>query len=103
MHSVKIGSDTYLNRVVSRGFGFAGACLRRARDLPEAQGLRAVVITGVDDGFLTHGTTVKFFLVRGNLPERYQDIERFRIEAIALVGLADLPARTVGGHRVDRT
>ncbi|MFW5419804.1 hypothetical protein J0910_24605 [Nocardiopsis sp. CNT-189] len=84
--------DSYLRRTVSRGLLFASACLRRAADLPEAGRLRAVVITGVDDDFLTHGTTVKFFLHRGGLPSRYQDVERYILEGIAVLGPDDLPS-----------
>ncbi|MFC7744534.1 hypothetical protein ACFQXA_31715 [Nocardiopsis composta] len=85
-------SGSYLRRAVSRGLLFAAACLRRAADLPEAGRLRAVVITGVDDDFLTHGTTVKFFLHRGGLPDRYRDVERYPLEGIAVLGPDDLPS-----------
>lgn len=81
---------TYLEKVTLRAFLFAGKCLERARTLEEGHDLHAVVCTSVDEDFLTHGSTVRFFLRRGELPARYEDLERFAIEAIALLGLNDL-------------
>ncbi|GAA2001796.1 hypothetical protein GCM10009799_31250 [Nocardiopsis rhodophaea] len=82
---------TYLSKVVARGFLFAGSCLLRARNLPEAGDLRAVMSTGITEDFLIHGTTVKFFLRRGGLPKCFHDVEGYKIEGLAPISIDDLP------------
>lgn len=83
--------DSYLGAMATRGFRFAGECLKQASGLAEAADVRASVIVGVGEDFLMHGTTVRFFLRRGELPNRYWDLERFELEAIAVIGLEDIP------------
>lgn len=80
---------TYLPRVAARGRTFAAAALRRARGLPGADALVAVVGTGADEDFVEHGTTVKFFTRRGDYPRWFDDLEGFELEAMAVLDAAD--------------
>ncbi|WP_322749066.1 MULTISPECIES: hypothetical protein [unclassified Frankia] len=77
--------SSYLPRVASRGLSFAVTALGKARKSGLADSLVAVVSTGVGDDYLTHGTTVKFYTRRDNYPDWFDDLERFAIEAMALI------------------
>ena len=82
--------ETYLLAITLRGLSFAARMLERAQGSPNAKSLVAAVSTGVDDDFLTHGTTVKFFTRRGDYPQWFNDLERFGIEAMAVLDSSDL-------------
>jgi hypothetical protein len=81
--------DRYLGRAAARGIQFAARAMRAAAGLAGAESLIAVVGTGVDQDFLTHGTTVKFFTQRGDYPRWFDDLERFTTEAIAVLNMSD--------------
>ncbi|MEI8413110.1 MULTISPECIES: hypothetical protein [unclassified Kribbella] len=77
--------DLFLRGAVARSRAFVGAAFRAARALPASEFLVAVVSVGVDEGYLTHGATVKFATRRGGFPAFYEDLERFQDEAMAMI------------------
>lgn len=89
--------DRYLSRVAARGIGFAARAMKVAVGLTAADSLIAVVGTGVNEDFLTHGTTVKFFTRRGDYPRWFEDLEGFTTEAIAVLDMSDA-AHAHPGH-----
>jgi hypothetical protein len=88
---------TYLNRAANRGLLFGRLALEKAQLLDEYASLVAVVSVGIEDDFLTHGTTVKLFTRRGNYPNWFQDLERFTTEAMAIIYPSDV-AEINGRH-----
>lgn len=81
--------DSYLRRMVLRGLAFARAGLHRATDVVGAETLHAALSTGIDEDFLTHGTTVRFFTQRGIHPHWFDNLERYEVEALALLDMSD--------------
>lgn len=84
---------TYLNRAAVRGFSFATRMLEYAAALPDADRLTATVGISVDEkdeDFFLQGVTIRFFSRRGDYPTWFEDLERYRSEAIAVVDMADL-------------
>ncbi|QHY97872.1 hypothetical protein SSPS47_22435 [Streptomyces sp. S4.7] len=84
-HDLPEEREAYLRGAVARSRAFAVAALRAANGLPAADTLMAIVSVGVDDDFLTHGATVKFATQRGQFPETYAELDRFRFEAMAVL------------------
>ncbi|WP_133799396.1 hypothetical protein [Kribbella caucasensis] len=82
--------DHFLPAVAARADGFARAALRRATGMPGSDRVAAVISVGVDDDYLSHGTTVKFFTSRGSYPDWFGDLERFRSEAMRVLEIADV-------------
>jgi hypothetical protein len=87
----------FLAGMARRGLSFAAQALSLAGEqrLPCAPDLIAIVSTGIAGDVLVHGTTVKFTTARG-LPSRsfdlhwFDDLERFKLEAMAILTMSDL-------------
>lgn len=77
--------DRFLPGMVARARTFVHYAMSSARGVEYGGCLTAVISVGVDDDYLTHGTTVKFVTRRAGYPDYYADIERYRLEAIAVV------------------
>jgi hypothetical protein len=82
--------DQFLPALVARARDFAVRALGAAGGMPAADLLTAVISVGIDDDYSTHGGTVRFFTRRGGSPRFYEDLERFRLEAMAVVDVHDL-------------
>lgn len=86
----------FLSRAASRGLFFAMTMLEKALVLPHGESLLATVAVPVDvddPDFSLQGTTVRFFSRRGNYPGWFDDLEGFRLEAIAVLDGSDVPQR----------
>ncbi|QKW13398.1 hypothetical protein [Verrucosispora sp. NA02020] len=93
LSDLAVNKAAYLNGAAIRGISFATRMLRDASDFPEADSLLAVVGISVDEedeDFLLQGASVRFFSRRGDYPTWFEDLERYRKEAIAVVDMADL-------------
>lgn len=77
--------ERFLSAVAIRALCFIEEAFRSAARFEVSNGLTAVVSIGVGDNYLSHGTTVKFFTQRAGRPAWYEDLERFKIEAIAVL------------------
>ncbi|WP_157606524.1 hypothetical protein [Saccharomonospora cyanea] len=77
--------ERFLSAVAIRALCFIEEAFRSAARFEVSNGLTAVVSVGVGDNYLSHGTTVKFFTRRAGRPDWYEDLERFKIEAIAVL------------------
>lgn len=85
--------NRYLARAALRGILFATELLARASDLPAADALVAIVgifVDTQDEDFMLQGARVRFFTRRGDYPEWFEDLERFELQAIALLDVADV-------------
>lgn len=82
--------DHFLAAVAARADWFARAALKRAIGMPGSDRLTAVISVGVDDDYLSHGTTVKFLTTRGSYPDWFGNLERFRSEAMTVLEIADV-------------
>ena len=88
----------FLAKAAARGLTFAARGLAAAkRQQLAAAALIAVVSTGVVGDVLVHGTTVKFTTARGKPsgwfdPSWFGDLERFEVEAMAVLSIADASA-----------
>ena len=82
--------ELFLAAMTGRARSFATAALSLARRLDEVNAVLAVISVGVDDDYLTSGTTVKFFTQRGNYPRFYDALDRFELEALAVLDINDV-------------
>ena len=85
---------TFLVRAASRAFTFASLMLAKGAGLPGAETLQASVSVSVDvtdEYFALQGANVRFFTRRGDDLGWFDDLEKFKIEAIALLDVSDLP------------
>ncbi|TQM81260.1 hypothetical protein FHX81_3623 [Saccharothrix saharensis] len=89
-HGSEQERDRFLLTMVSRALWFTKAAMRGARGVPESDKLTALVSTGIDDDYLSHGTTVRFFTTRGGHPDWLDDLENFRIEAMMVLDMSDV-------------
>ena len=89
-------AQRYSAAMVRRALSFACRALADARGLDGADSLVAVIGAGVDDDYLTHGTTVRFFTRRGDYPRHFDDLERFALEALAVLDIDDAGRATSG-------
>lgn len=83
--------EKFLCSLARRASDFAMAAMQLVVVGGEASvGLVAVVSVGIDDDYLSHGATVKFFTVRGDYPDWFDDLERFKSEAMMLMQIGDI-------------
>lgn len=82
--------DSFLLELTARARMFAVGAIESARGLRSADLLVAVISVGVDDDYLTHGGTVKLFTQRGEVRRRFEDLERFTLEGMAVLLAEDL-------------
>ncbi|WP_447005548.1 hypothetical protein ACRAKI_03185 [Saccharothrix isguenensis] len=80
----------FLRAVASRAVRFAKTAMRAAEGMPGSDELAALLSTGVDDDYSTHGTTVRFFTTRGGHADWLDDLDRFTIEAVMVLDMSDL-------------
>ena len=88
----------FLRGMAQRGLTFAARALALAdrQQLPGGGGLTAIISTGVVADVLVHGTFVRFTTARG-VPSRsfdlawFDDLERFKLEAMAVLIASDAP------------
>ncbi|MBE3205749.1 MULTISPECIES: hypothetical protein [Parafrankia] len=85
----------FLSGAVSRARSFALLAMESAQKFDPGDRLVAVISQGIDDDYRTHGATVKFFTRRGEYPRFYDDLEGYRIEAMAVVEPEDLAGNVV--------
>lgn len=85
----------FLSGVVSRARSFALLAMEDAQKFDSGDLLVAGISQGIDDDYLTHGATVKFFTRRGEYPRFLDDLESYRIEAMAVVEPEDLAGDVV--------
>jgi len=81
--------NVFLPTIAARARRFASTILQSAFESYPNQELMAVVSIGVDEEYLTHGTTVKFFTLRGDYPDWFDNLEGFRSEAMLLLRAVD--------------
>lgn len=84
--------EGFLVGLTSRARTAAELGLTNARGFEFAESLTAVISMGIDDDFLTHGATVKFFTRRNGYPRYFDDLERFKLEAMAILDASDIEA-----------
>ncbi len=77
--------ESFLTGMVERTRNFAGRAILSARPHVACDSLTAVISIGVDDDYLTHGGTVKFFTRRGRRLAQYEELERYQLEAMAVI------------------
>lgn len=82
--------EGYLTAICVRALTFSLAVLAKARNLSGFGALIAVISTGVDSDWSTHGTTARFFTRRSRYPNSFDDLETFEIEAVALLEASDV-------------
>ncbi|MGW9310179.1 hypothetical protein ACWGPQ_19470 [Saccharomonospora azurea] len=82
--------DQFIPAMAARSFGFVEAAFRSAARFTESDTLTAVISIGVGDEYLTHGAVVKFFTQRAGCPDWYDDLDRFKLEAIAVLMRVDI-------------
>jgi hypothetical protein len=82
----------FLRALARRAGGFARAALQLAVGSQASEDLAAVISVGIDDDYLSHGATVKFFTMRGDYPDWFDDLERFKGEAMMLLQIGDIGA-----------
>ena len=88
----------FLRGMAQRGLTFAARALALAdrQQLHGGCGLTAIISTGVVTDVLVHGTFVRFTTGRG-VPSRsfdlawFDDLERFKLEAMAVLTASDAP------------
>ncbi len=80
----------FLSGMTARAFSFAFAALRLAQGLDGGDTLVAVISMSVDSDYLSSGTTIKFFTRRGIYPDYFEDLERFELDAVAVIEPTDL-------------
>jgi hypothetical protein len=91
----------FLHDMAARSLTFATRALALAgrQALPGAAELKAIVNTGVRGDVLVHGTHITFTTARGS-PSRsfdmrwFDDLERFQLEAMAVLTMADSEAKS---------
>jgi hypothetical protein len=83
--------DSFLAEMLSRALRFTSRALAGASSIEAADALVAVISIGVAGDYVLHGTTVKFFTLRGDYPDYFVDLERFELEAMAVIEPGDLP------------
>jgi hypothetical protein len=83
--------DSFLTGMVSRARTFAEQAMLSARHYVTWESLTVVISVGVDVDYLEHGATVKLFTRRGRYPTQFEELERFQLEAMAVVLVEDLP------------
>ncbi|WP_433183571.1 hypothetical protein [Actinoallomurus sp. CA-150999] len=81
--------DRFLEALVARARSFACHAIKDAQNLNYGNLLTAVISIGIDDDYLTHGATVKFFTRTAGCPQFFDDIERFQLEAMAIIEVFD--------------
>lgn len=87
------GEGAFLPRAAARAVHFALHMLEKARGLPGSATLHANVAISVDTGdelFPLQGGVVRFFTQRGDPLGWLDDLERFKLEAIALLDMSDI-------------
>ncbi len=90
---LRTNMDLYLPRAVRRGLSIAQTLLLEATELPGSETLVAVVSMWADtenEDFLNQGVRPRFFTRRGAYPRWFDDLEPFKLEAIALLELPDI-------------
>ncbi|WP_146165706.1 hypothetical protein [Murinocardiopsis flavida] len=97
---IKKTREDYLVEMLSRALTFSARVLEHSRALDKSDLIQALIAVGVDDDYRIHGTTVKFFLYRDGFPSDFKDLEKFSIEAVALISILDLPGYSVGSDYV---
>lgn len=90
-----LGDDmsSYLAHAVSRGIFLATTMLRKAKRIPGSDDLVAAVAVFVDmndEAFLLQGARVRFFTRRGDYPTWFEDLERFELQAMAVIDISDV-------------
>lgn len=81
----------YLAIASDRGLALAVQMLRKAAALPGSDRLFAAVsmwVDKADDDFDMQGVVVRFFSERGAFPDWFTDLDKFELQAIAIVGPA---------------
>jgi hypothetical protein len=81
--------EEFLPGLVGRARAFAYQAMRNAESIEDSRLLVAVISIGIDEDYLLHGATVKFCTRRGGPLHNFDDLERYRLEAIALVESGD--------------
>jgi hypothetical protein len=88
--------QVYLHGMAARGLSFASRAVSLAarQGLDAADALVGIVSTGVSGDVLVHGTHVHFTTARGAPSRRFDlswfdDLERFKMEAMAVICLQD--------------
>jgi hypothetical protein len=81
--------DTFLAAMTARARHFAYRAIEGAQGMTGAGALVAVISVGLSEDYLMHGTTVKFFTQRGQYPAYFSDLERFKLEAMAVIEPGD--------------
>lgn len=82
--------DVFLRAMAGRALSFASRALRLAGGYDAGDFLIAVVSVSVDVDYFTGGTAVKFFTCRGDYPRYYDALERYTLEAIAVIDMNDI-------------
>jgi hypothetical protein len=91
----------FVFRAAARGLYFTEMMLEKGLVLPGSETLLAMVAVFVDvddEAFALQGARVRFFTRRGDFPEWFDDLEAFKLEAIAMLDRSDVPGR----HFADR-
>ncbi|WP_242889823.1 hypothetical protein [Actinomadura litoris] len=89
-YDLPVDRAEFLSRMVQRAWSFMHHAFAAACKFESSGTLTAVISVGIGEDFRLHGTTVQFFTRRGNYPDYYSDLERFREEAMAVVERSDL-------------
>ena len=80
----------FLVEMVSRARTAACFALKAADTFPSSELLVAVISVGIEDDYLPHGATVKILTHRGGYPRWLDDLDKFRLEAMALMEPRDI-------------
>jgi hypothetical protein len=51
--------------------------------------LTAAIFAGIEEDCKLHGSTVKFFTKRGDYPSYYHDLERYKMDEMAVLDAAE--------------
>ncbi len=81
--------DAFFGFLLARAMKFAIIGLLSARELEGSDHLVAVISLGVEEDDTRNGATVKFLTRRSGYPSSFDDLERFQLEAMAVLGLVD--------------
>jgi hypothetical protein len=85
--------ERFLARAASRALHFAGRMMEEAASVPGSETLQASVAIHVDmtdEDFSLQGANVRFFTQRGDPLTWFDDLESFRMQAIAVLDLSDV-------------
>lgn len=82
--------EVFQAAMASRALAFVAEAMRKASTFEAGHILTAGISISDDNEYLLGGTTVKFFTRRGNYPKHLEgDLERYQLEAIAVLDTAD--------------